>query len=365
MHRRIAEYKAILADENKVKQIVRTELSEIADKYSDERRTEISFSKDDINVEDLIAEEDMVITISHAGYIKRMPMDSYRKQKRGGRGVNASKMKDDDFIENIFITTTHHMMNFFTNRGRVLRLKTFEIPESSRGGRGTAMVNLLKLGKGEKVTTVLPWREEGTTGYLTCVTAKGMIKKTNIAEYQHARNDGIKAINLRPGDELIDVRITSGEDELILVSKNGNAIRFQESDVHPTGRSTAGVRGMRIEDGDSVVDMDIVRDDCDLLVISENGYGKRTPLSEYHLQARGGKGVMTLKVSDKTGAVTSALVVRGNEEIMVISREGTLIRTSVSDISVFGRATQGVKVMRLDDGDAVIDTAPFVDEDDD
>ena len=365
LHRRIAEYKAILADENKVMQIVRDELSEIAAKFSDERRTEISFSKDDINVEDLIAEEDMVITISHAGYIKRMPMDSYRKQKRGGRGVNASKMKDDDFIENIFITTTHHMMNFFTNRGRVLRLKTFEIPESSRGGRGTAMVNLLKLGKGEKVTTVLPWREEGTTGYLTCVTAKGMIKKTDIAEYQHARNDGIKAINLRPGDELIDVRITSGDDELIIVSQRGNAIRFQESDVNPTGRSTAGVRGMRIEEGDRVVDMDIVREDCDLLVISENGYGKRTPLSEYHLQARSGKGVMTLKVSDKTGAVTSALVVRGNEEIMVISREGTLIRTSVSDISVLGRATQGVKVMRLDDGDTVIDTAPFVDEEDD
>lgn len=365
LHRRIAEYKAILADENKVMQIVRDELSEIAAKFSDERRTEISFSKDDINVEDLIAEEDMVITISHAGYIKRMPMDSYRKQKRGGRGVNASKMKDDDFIENIFITTTHHMMNFFTNRGHVLRLKTFEIPESSRGGRGTAMVNLLKLGKGEKVTTVLPWREEGTTGYLTCVTAKGMIKKTDIAEYQHARNDGIKAINLRPGDELIDVRITSGDDELIIVSQRGNAIRFQESDVNPTGRSTAGVRGMRIEEGDRVVDMDIVREDCDLLVISENGYGKRTPLSEYHLQARSGKGVMTLKVSDKTGAVTSALVVRGNEEIMVISREGTLIRTSVSDISVLGRATQGVKVMRLDDGDTVIDTAPFVDEEDD
>lgn len=363
LHRRIAEYKAILADEKKVMQIVRDELSEIADKYSDARRTEISFSKDDINIEDLIAEEDMVITISHAGYIKRMPMDSYRKQKRGGRGVHASKMKDDDFIENIFITTTHHMMNFFTNRGRVLRLKTFEIPESSRNGRGTAMVNLLKLGKGEKVTTVLPWRDEDTTGYLTCVTARGMIKKTDIAEYQHARHDGIKAINLHQGDELIDVRITSGDDELIIVSRQGNAIRFKESDVNPTGRSTAGVRGMRIDDGDSVVGMDIVRDECELLVISEHGYGKRTPLSEYHVQARAGKGVMTLKVSDKTGPVTSALVVRGNEDLMVISREGTLIRTSVSDISVLSRATQGVKVMRLEDGDAVIDTARFVDDD--
>ena len=254
------------------------------------------------------------------------------------------------------------MMNFFTNKGRVLRLKTFEIPESSRGGRGTAMINLLKLGRDEKVTTVLPWKEEGTTGYLTCVTAGGMIKKTDIAEYQHARNDGIKAIKLHEGDELIDVRITSGEDTLILASRKGNAIRFQESDVNPTGRSTAGVRAMRLDADDSVVGMDIVRDDCELLVISEHGYGKRTPLDEYHTQARGGKGVMTLKVSAKTGFVTAALVVHAGEEIMVISREGTLIRTSVNDISVLGRATQGVKVMKLDDGDAVIDTARFVDD---
>lgn len=274
-------------------------------------------------------------------------------------------MKEDDFIENIFITTTHHMMNFFTNKGRVLRLKTFEIPESSRGGRGTAMINLLKLGKGEKITTVLPWRDHDVEGYLTCVTARGMIKKTDIAEYQHARNDGIKAINLHEGDELINVRITSGDDELILVSKKGNAIRFSEHDVNPTGRSTAGVRGMRLDGDDSVVSMDIVRDECDLLVISENGYGKRTPLTEYHAQVRGGKGVLTLKVSDKTGHVTSALVVRGSEDLMVISREGTLIRTSVSDISVLSRATQGVKVMRLDEGDTVIDTARFVDENDD
>lgn len=359
---RIAEYKAILADEAKVMQIIRDELSEIAEKFGDERRTEISFSKDDINVEDLIAEEDMVITISHAGYIKRMPMDSYRNQKRGGRGVNASNMKEDDFIENIFITTTHHTMNFFTNRGRLLRLKTFEIPENNRGGRGTAMINLLKLGKDEKVTTVLPLRTGDVEGFLTCVTASGMIKKTAISEYQSSRNDGIKAINLKAGDELIDVHVTSGEDELIIVSREGNAIRFNEADVNPTGRSTAGVRGMRLSADDRVVAMDIVKDDCDLLVISENGYGKRTPLAEYHTQIRGGKGVTTLKVSAKTGKLTAALVVRGNEEIMVTSREGTIIRTSVSDISVLNRATQGVKIMRLDEGDTVIDTARFVDD---
>ncbi len=359
---RIAEYKAILADESKVMEIIRNEMNEIAAKFGDERRTEISFSKDDINVEDLIAEEDMVITISHAGYIKRMPMDSYRNQKRGGRGVNATKMKDDDFIENIFITTTHHTMNFFTNRGRLLKLKTFEIPESNRGGRGTAMINLLKLGKGEKVTTVLPLREREEQGFLTCVTAKGMIKKTVLSEYQTSRNDGIKAINLHDGDELIDVRITSGEDELILVSKSGNAIRFNENDVNPTGRSTAGVRAMRLAEDDVVVALGLVKEESDLFVISENGYGKRTDLTEYHTQTRGGKGVTTLKVSEKTGQVASAQIVRGNEEIMVISREGTLIRTSVGDISTLGRATQGVKIMKLDDGDAVIATARFVDD---
>ena len=365
LEKRIEYYRELLSDENMLKGVLKDELLAIRDKYGDDRRTEIQDVEDEIDIEDLIEEEQCVFTLSHAGYIKRMPMDSYRKQKRGGRGVNATKMKEDDFIENIFITTTHHMMNFFTNKGRVLRLKTFEIPESSRGGRGTAMINLLKLGKGEKITTVLPWRDHDVEGYLTCVTARGMIKKTNIAEYQHARNDGIKAINLHEGDELINVRITSGDDELILVSKKGNAIRFSEHDVNPTGRSTAGVRGMRLDGDDSVVSMDIVRDECDLLVISENGYGKRTPLTEYHAQVRGGKGVLTLKVSDKTGHVTSALVVRGSEDLMVINREGTLIRTSVSDISVLSRATQGVKVMRLDEGDTVIDTARFVDENDD
>ena len=359
---RIAEYKAILADEHKVMEIIRKELNEVSDKFGDERRTEISFSKDDINVEDLIAEEDMVITISHSGYIKRMPMDSYRNQKRGGRGVNATKMKEDDFIENIFITTTHHTMNFFTNRGRLLRLKTFEIPESNRGGRGTAMINLLKLGKGEKVTTVLPLRDREESGFLTCVTAKGMIKKTLLKEYQSPRNDGIRAINLHDGDELIDVHITSGEDDLILVSKSGNAIRFNEGDVNPTGRSTAGVRAMRLGDDDAVVFMDLVKEKSELLVVSENGYGKRTALDEYRNQTRGGKGVTTLKISEKTGMVASAQIVRGSEEMMVISREGTLIRISVEDISTLGRATQGVKIMKLDEGDMVISTARFEEE---
>lgn len=359
---KIAEYKAILADESKVMQIIHDELGEIAKRFGDERRSEISFSKDDINVEDLIAEEDMVITISHAGYIKRMPMDAYRTQKRGGRGVNATKMKENDFIENIFITTTHHTMHFFTNRGRLLRLKTFEIPESNRNARGTAMINLLKLGENEKINTVLPLRDADTSGYLTCVTASGMIKKTALEEYMHSRQDGIRAINLKDGDELIDVHITSGTDELILVNRTGKAIRFSEEDVKPTGRATAGVRAMNLESGDQVVSMDIVREDGKLLVLSENGYGKRTDLSEYHTQSRAGKGVITLKVTEKTGMVASALIVRDNEEIMAISHEGTLIRTSVNDISTIGRASQGVKVMKLDDGDCVIGTARFVDE---
>lgn len=362
---KIAEYKAILADESKVMEIIKEELSEIAKRFGDDRRSEISFSKDDINVEDLIAEEDMVITISHAGYIKRMPMDAYRSQKRGGRGVNAAKMKENDFIENIFITTTHHTINFFTNRGRLLRLKTFEIPESNRNSRGTAMINLLKLGKNEKINTVLPHRDGDVSGYLTCVTSGGMIKKTAMEEYLHSRQDGIRAINLKEGDELIGVAVTSGEDELILVNRSGKAIRFNETDVKPTGRATAGVRAMNLDDGDMVVSMDIVREEGKLLVLSENGYGKRTALSEYHTQSRAGKGVITLKVTEKTGQVAAALIVRDNEEIMVISHEGTLIRTSVNDISTIGRAGQGVKVMKLDDGDSVIGTARFVDENND
>lgn len=359
---KIAEYKAILSDHNKVMEIIRNEMTAIADKFGDERQSEISFSSDDINIEDLIAEEDVVITISHAGYIKRMPMDAYRNQKRGGRGVNATKMKSEDFIEDIFIATTHHYIHFFTNKGRLLRLKSYEIPESTRNGKGTAMINLLKLDNNEKVTTVLPLREYNEDMYLTCATAKGMIKKTSLSEYNTNRKDGIRAINLHDDDELINVRLTSGDDEIILVTQRGYAIRFSENDVRSTGRTTAGVRAINLTDEDTVIGMDVVKENSELLVVTENGFGKRTSIEEYHNQARGGKGVYTIKRNKKTGYITAALVVRSGEEIMVISREGTLIRMSVNDISVLGRATQGVKIMKLDDNDSVIATARFVDE---
>ncbi len=359
---KIAEYKAILADHNKVMEIIREELVAIAEKYGDDRLSEISFSSDDIDIEDLIAEEDVVITISHAGYIKRMPMDAYRNQKRGGRGVNATKMKSEDFIENIFIATTHHYIHFFTNKGRLLKLKSYEIPESTKAGKGTAMINLLKLENNEKVTTVLPLREYDEEMFLTCATAQGMIKKTSLSEYNTNRKDGIRAINLRDNDELINVHLTSGDDEIILVTQRGHAIRFAERDVRATGRTTAGVRAISLGDEDKVIGMDVIKENSELLVVTENGFGKRTSLEEYHKQARGGKGVFTLKRNDKTGFIAAALVVRSGEEIMVISREGTLIRMSVNDINVLGRATQGVKIMKLDDNDGVIATARFVDE---
>lgn len=359
---KIAEYKAILADHNKVMEIIKEELVAIAEKYGDDRLSEISFSSDDIDIEDLIAEEDVVITISHAGYIKRMPMDAYRNQKRGGRGVNATKMKSEDFIENIFIATTHHYIHFFTNKGRLLKLKSYEIPESTKAGKGTAMINLLKLENNEKVTTVLPLREYDEEMFLTCATAQGMIKKTSLSEYNTNRKDGIRAINLRDNDELINVHLTSGDDEIILVTQRGHAIRFAERDVRATGRTTAGVRAITLADEDKVIGMDVIKENSELLVVTENGFGKRTSLEEYHKQARGGKGVFTLKRNDKTGFIAAALVVRSGEEIMVISREGTLIRMSVNDISVLGRATQGVKIMKLDDNDGVIATARFVDE---
>ena len=360
--RRIAEYKAILADENKVKAIIRAELTEIAEKYGDERRTEISFDDNDINIEDLVADEDVVITISHAGYIKRMPMDAYRPQKRGGRGVSATRMKESDFVENIFITTTHHYIHFFTNKGRLLRLKAFEVPEGARTGRGTAMINLLKLEEGEKVTAVLPLRSYDDDAYLTCATRNGNVKKTRLIEYNTARKDGILAIRLQDGDELIAVHLTHGEDELIFVTAHGYAIRFSESDVRASGRVSMGVRGVRLDDGDRVVSMDVVRPEGELLVVSTNGYGKRTPIADYRCQSRGGKGIRTMALSPQTGDIAAAMMVRAGQELMVISTGGTLIRTTVDEIGVPGRATRGVRIMKMSEDDRVIDIARIAEE---
>ncbi len=362
LYARIKRYKEILGDIAEVRALIRDELMEIVDKYGDERRTEISFDDEDINILDLIADEDMVITLSHDGYIKRMPMDAYKNQRRGGRGVASAKMKDEDWIEQIFITTTHHKLLFFTNFGKVLRLRAFDIPESSRTGKGTAIVNLLNITGDESITAVIALRDYDDR-FLTCATRNGNVKKTALKEYDTNRKDGIQAIRLADDDELIAVNLTSGDDELILVTEGGNAIRFHESDVRPTGRATAGVIGVRLEDDDCVIGMDIVQDDASLLVITENGFGKRTAMSEYNCQNRGGKGVRTIRFGKHGNRLAAAMVVRDGEEVMVISREGTLIRFSVNDISQIGRATQGVTMMRLDEGDEVISMDRVMDND--
>lgn len=361
LRERIAYYKSVLADINLVRQIIAEELTEIADKYGDDRRTEISFDDQDMNILDLIADEDMVITLSHDGYVKRMPMDAYKSQKRGGRGVSSAKMKEEDWIEEIFITTTHHQLLFFTNTGRVLRLRAFDIPESGRTGKGMAIINLLNLQPGETVATVIALRDFDDR-FLTAVTKKGMVKKTALADYETNRKDGILAIRLDEDDEVVAVKLTAGEDELIIVTEGGYAIRFNEGDVRPTGRYTAGVKGIRLTGSDRVITMDIVQDDASLLVITEKGFGKRTELTEYSLQKRGGKGVFTVKLGKRGKRLVQALVVRDGEEVMSISREGTLIRFAVNDISQTGRATQGVTMMNLEGDDEVVGMARIIEE---
>lgn len=353
----IKEYKEILADRERVLQIIREELTEITKKYGDERRTEIRAEEGEIDIEDLIADEDVVITISHAGYIKRMPMDVYKSQKRGGKGVSSASMKEEDFIEHIFITTTHHYLLFFTNKGRVMRLKGYEIPEASRHAKGTAIINLLNISGDENVTAVIDIRDYSDEKYLTCTTRNGLVKKTVLSEYDSNRKDGVQGIRLQEDDELISVVITDDEDDFIIISAHGYATRFHGSDVRPTGRISMGVKGINLRKGDRVVAMEPVQANGTLCVISEHGFGKRTNLDEYPVKNRGGKGVITMKITDKTGDIGAALVVKEGEEIMIISREGTLIRVKTNDISEFSRNTQGVTIMRLDHNDTVIAAA--------
>ena len=363
---KIAEYQAILADRQKVLAIIKEEISEVKTNFGDKRRTDITYDEGEINIEDLIADEDVVITVSHAGYIKRMPMDAYKNQKRGGKGVSSTSMKEKDFVTQIFITTTHHYLLFFTNRGRVLRLKTYEIPENSRQAKGMAIVNLLNISGGEQITAVIALKDYEENKYLTCatLTKQGYIKKTKLSDYDTNRKDGINAIRLEEGDELIAVRLTDGQEEIMLITEDGYAVRFNEDNVRPTGRVARGVRGINLRADDRVVSMESASQKGSLCIISENGYGKRTALEEYATtKARGGKGVITFKVSEKTGKVAAGLVVLEGEEVMVISKEGTLIRLSTSDISIFSRNTQGVKVMRLGDGDNVIAAARIAGED--
>ena len=344
---RIAELKAILADEKKLLTVIKEEINIIAEKYGDDRRTAIGYD-DDMSMEDLIPDEDTVIAMTHLGYIKRMDVDNFRSQNRGGKGIKGMQTIEEDYIEDLLMTTNHHYMMFFTNTGRVYRIKAYEIPEAGRTARGTAIVNLLQMQPGEKITAIIPMRELNEDKYLFMATKKGMVKKTPMLEYENVRKNGLQAIVLRDDDELIEVKATDNTQDIFLVTKKGMCIRFKETDVRVTGRVSMGVIGMRFDEDDEVIGMQMESQGEHLLVVSENGMGKRTRISEFNAQNRGGKGVFCYKVTEKTGYLIGAKLVSDGREIMLITTEGIVIRMSVDDISVIGRNTSGVKLMNID-----------------
>ncbi len=353
----IEEYKAILADESRILGIIKEELTAVKEKYGDKRRTRITVDDSALDVEDLIAEEDVVITLTHNNYIKRMPLTAYRNQKRGGRGVAGMGTKEEDFVENLLITTTHHTILFFTSRGRVFYLKAYEVTEASRQAKGTAIINLLQLDKAEKITAVIQVKEFNPERFLFMATKKGIVKKTGLAEFSSMRKGGLIAINLDDDDELIGVKFTDGERNVILGTKGGMAISFDENDVRSMGRTARGVRGIRLNEGDEVIGMANLHRNADVLTVTENGYGKRTPTSEYRAQTRGGKGLINMKVTEKTGAVIGLKVVKPEQELMLITTEGIVIRTNVDEISVISRNTQGVMLMKTGENDKVASMA--------
>ncbi len=359
----IAELQRILGSEEVRMGILKDELAEVSEKYGDDRRSEITHAVGSFNVEDLIVEQDMVVTVSHQGYVKRLPVDTYRAQRRGGRGLRGMDTKEEDFVEHLFVASTHDYLMIFTRRGQCYWKKVWEIPEGSRASRGKPIVNLLNLGPDEKVAAVVPVREFSEDHFLIFGTRRGIVKKTALSAYGNVRSVGLNAINIAEGDELIEVRVTSGGDEILIASRKGMAIRFNEADARPMGRATGGVRGLNLRAGDEVVGMVVAREESTVLVVAENGLGKRTPISEYRLQKRGGFGVINLKVSEKTGEVVTVRAVSEEEQLMFITRNGVVNRQRVSEIRVIGRATQGVRLVNLDDGDVVMDVARVVADD--
>ena len=355
MLERIAELRAILGDELRVLGLIKEELLEIRERFGDERRTEISAVEGEIDIEDLIADQQMVIAITRTGYIKSLPLDTYRQQHRGGRGVSGMDMKDGDFIEHLFICSTHDYLLFFTNRGKVYRSKVYELPEASRTAKGRALVNILPLREGERVQSVLSTRDYSEGRYLVFATRGGIVKKTEFGAYNTPINaDGIIAIHIRDDDELVAVRRTSGDDDILVVSRSGQAARFHESQIRPMGRDTSGMKGMNVSrPGNRVLAMDVASDDQELLVLTENGYGKRTALSDYPRKGRGTMGVKTITLTENKGALAGALVVREHEELVFISAGGMVQRTPVRGINRYGRASQGVRLMNLKDDDTV------------
>ncbi|WP_206186522.1 DNA gyrase subunit A [Thermoflavimicrobium daqui] len=353
----IAELKAILADEAKIRGVVKQEIIEIKEKYGDERRTRIKIDVESIEDEDLIPEEEVAIIMSHRGYIKRMPLSNYRAQKRGGKGVTGMGTKDDDFVQNLFVTHSHNYLLFFSNKGKVYRLKAYEVPELGRTARGTPIINLIQIDQGEYIHAIIPVKEFNDENYLIFCTMHGIVKKTALSEFENIRRNGLFAINLREEDELVSVRMTDGDQEIIIGTSTGMSIRFHEADVREMGRSATGVKGITLTDEDYVIDMDIAIPGRDVLIVTKKGYGKRTPLSEYRVQSRGGKGIKTLSITEKKGQVIGHKVVSAEEDLMIITQSGTVIRINVADISVMGRYAQGVKLIAVDGNEEVATVA--------
>ena len=351
----IEYYREVLSSEQLVFDIIKKELTEIKEKYGDERKTKIAAAEGEIDVEDLIKEEQSVITLTHFGYIKRMPVDTYKSQKRGGKGITGIATREEDFVKQIFTASTHDIILFFSNKGKLYRLKGYEVPEAGRTAKGTAIVNLLSLDPGEKISAVIPINNFSEGKYLLMGTKNGLIKKTALTEYNSARKTGLLAITLKDDDELIDVRLTDGEDNVVMVTKKGMSITFDEKDVRPVGRTAQGVIGIRLDEDDSVIGMESIISNIKgtLLAITENGFGKRTELEEYRVQNRGGRGVITYKVTPKTGDIVGIRIATDEEDVMLITDNGTIIRLNVKDISILGRATQGVTLMRTNEGKVV------------
>ena len=358
----IARFKAILENHQLVLQIIKDEMKEIIEKYGDDRRTEIIEDQGDINIEDLIAEEDMVVTISHKGYIKRNPISLYRAQRRGGKGLTGVVPKDEDFVEHLFVASSHDYLLFFTNKGRLYWKKVHELPEAGRMSRGKAIVNLLELMKDEKVATTLPVREFEENAYIVMVTKNGLVKKTDMMAYSNPRAVGIIALKINDDDELISVRVTGGEHDIFIATRQGKSIRFKESDLRSMGRVAAGNIGIRMEKVDEVVGMEVLKEGSTLLTVTENGFGKRTRTEEYRVQSRGGKGILTIKASQRNGSVVCSYQVNDLDQLMIITEHGKIIRLRVADISIIGRNTQGVKLIDIGDSGKVVGVAKLMDD---
>ncbi len=361
--KKINSYKEILANERLLMRIIKEEITEIRDKFSDDRRTEIRAQAEDMNDEDLIADEEAVITLTRYGYVKRVPSDTYTSQKRGGRGKTGLSTREEDFVKNIFTTTTHNYIMFFTNKGKVYRIKAYEIPEAKRQAKGTAIVNLLQLDNDEKVTAIIPLKDFEDSSYLVLATQNGIIKKTELSQYDSSRKTGLIAINLKDGDELIEVIMTDGKQDLMLVTKNGLSIRFKEEEVRSVGRNTKGVKGIKLKKDDHVVSLEIADDKRKLLVVSENGFGKRTRMGLYRVQTRGGQGVKTYNATNETGHLAGAIVVDEEDELFIINSSSIVIRLKVDEISTMGRSTKGVKLMRIEENDSVVSIAKVLEAD--